>query len=101
MCEAVEAFFYDHPKVKKPEQVSICDVEDWRLAKLEENAWNCVRRDLGALKAFYNWLIREEPEYCGLDNPVWVPQPLSHTPRPESQSQVFELHPDLRPVDEA
>lgn len=73
MCEAIEGFFYDHPKVKRPEQILITDVEDWRLAKRADNAPNCIRRDLGALHAFYSWLQREEPEYSTLDNPAWIP----------------------------
>lgn len=76
ICEAIEGFFEDHPKMKRPEQVLITDVEDWRAMRLARgDAWNVIRRDLGALKAFYNWLRREEPEYSGLDNPVYVPRP--------------------------
>lgn len=100
MCEALEGFFYDHPKVKRPEQVLITDVEDWRLAKLQDNSWNSVRKDLCALKAFYRWLAREEPAYSGLDDPVYVPLPQSHKPSPDAQSQVTEQHPGLQQADE-
>lgn len=100
MCEAIEGFFYDHPKVKKPEQILITDVEDWRLAKLQNNSWNSVRKDLCALKAFYNWL-RSEPEYSSLDNPVYVPLPQTRKRRPDVRNQVTGLHPDLRLADEA
>lgn len=75
MCEAIEGFFYDHPKIKRPEQILITDVEDWRLAKGTAYKPNVVRKDLCALKAFYNWLRREDPAYTNLDNPVWVPPP--------------------------
>ena len=81
MCDAIEGFFYDHPKVKRPEQILITDVEDWRLAKLQDYSWNVVRRDLGALRAFYNWL-RRDGDYPNLDNPVFVPPP-----RPDSRPQ--------------
>lgn len=98
ICEAIEGFFYDHPKVKKPEQILITDVEDWRLAKMERNAPNCVRRDLCAVKAFYSWLLRET-EYRG-DNPVWIPPVQSKPPSLEGRNQACELRPDLRQVPE-
>jgi len=70
-CDAIEAFFYDHPKVKRPEQILITDVEDWRLAKQREYSYVTVRTDLCALRAFFNWLIREKG--VEMDCPVFVP----------------------------
>jgi hypothetical protein len=99
VCDAIEGFFYDHPRVKRPEQILITDVEDWRLAKLETYGANMVRKDLGALKAFYRWLAHELPEYSGLDNPVWYPLPETAKPA-RGSAGVTELHPDLRPAED-
>ena len=98
MCENVEGFFYDHSKIKRPEQILITDVEDWRLAKLEDYSWNTVRSALCHLKTFYNWLIRET-DYKG-DCPVWVPLPHSSKQVPALQTGVTALHPSLHPTDE-
>jgi hypothetical protein len=93
-CEAVEAFFYDHPRVSRPEQVLITDVEDWRLARLANgNAPNTVRTALGALKTFYRWLMYAKD--LRLEDPVVVPLPQGK-PHPVSPCGVTELHPDLR-----
>lgn len=97
MSEDIEGFFYDHPRVKRPEQIQITDVEDWRLAKNETAAPNSVRRALCALKAFYNWL-KDEPEYGLLDNPVWVPKPTAKLPR-NSPSSVTVSPPQPAPLE--
>ena len=81
-CETIEGFFYDHPKAKKPEQILIVDVEDWRLAMEERFSPNTVRSALCALKAFYSWL-REESGYLAVkdgisrevEDPVVIPKP--------------------------
>jgi site-specific recombinase XerD len=97
--ENIEAFFYDHPKVRRPEQVLITDVEDWRLARLDSgDAPNSVRHALCSLKTFYNWLIRET-DFRG-DNPVWIPPVQSRMQVPDVRNQVTSLHPDLRPASE-
>jgi site-specific recombinase XerD len=76
MCKALEGFFADHPRVKRPEQIQITDSEDWRISKLDSGvAWNVVRKDLCAVKAFYSWLRREHEDYSSLDNPIYVPPP--------------------------
>ena len=80
MCDAVEGFFADHQRVKYPEQIQITDSEDWRIGKLDDGvAWNVVRADLCAVKAFFNYLRREHEEYSGLDNPIYVPPPKRKT----------------------
>jgi site-specific recombinase XerD len=97
MCEDIEGFFYDHPRAKRPEQILITDVEDWRIAKQNDAAPNCVRRALCALKAFYAWMARELPEYSMLDNPVWIPPVAAKNPRPDRG--VTAQHPDFVPTE--
>ena len=78
MCNAIEGFFEDHPRVKHPSQVLITDVEDWKLMKLERYAWNTVRTQLCAIKAFYSWLRNHEE--LQIDDPVVVPPPRPRQP---------------------
>jgi hypothetical protein len=97
MCDAVEGFWYDHPKTKRPEQILITDVEDWREARLAAgHCWNVVRRDLCALKAFYSYLVKVL-DYR-LDNPVNIPPVQIRTQDLPVESGVYALHPDLRPA---
>lgn len=84
MCDFVEGFFYDHPETKRPEQILLGDVEDWRLAMEERFAPNTVRRALCALKAFYSWLRRDSEYVARQDgvvrevlDPVVIPKPQS------------------------
>jgi hypothetical protein len=96
-CNFVESFFYDHPKVSRPEQVLMCDVEDWREARIAAgDAHNSVRSALAALKAFFGWAIREE--LVQMDNPVHgLPFVKSRRPTGTPGSGVTTLHPALIP----
>jgi hypothetical protein len=89
-CDAIEGFFYDHPETKRPEQILICDVEDWRLAMEERFAPNTVRKQLCAIKAFYSWL-RKESGYLPRDqqevlDPIVIPKPTVRV-----RDHAFEL----------
>lgn len=84
MADAVEDFFYDHPKTKRPEQILGVDVEDWRQAMSERYAPNTVRKYLCALKAFYSW-VRKDSDYAPKEgwevlDPVVIPKPSPRLP---------------------
>lgn len=98
MSEAIEGFFYDHPRVSRPEQVLITDVEDWKEARLAlGHKPNCVRRDLCGLSGFYSFLPKIGYE---VDQPVVIPP---YRPRPQgkpdqlARNRVTSLHPERHP----
>jgi site-specific recombinase XerD len=76
-CDAIEGFFYDHPETKRPEQILIVDVEDWRLAMEERMAPNTVRKYLCCVKAFYSWLRKTGRN---IEDPVVIPKPRAANP---------------------
>jgi site-specific recombinase XerD len=62
-------FFGRFPTRHDPAKIYVTDVEDYREIRLAQGtAWNTVRKELGYVGTFYNWLRREK---C-LD----IPQPV-------------------------
>ena len=72
---SLERFFSKFPKKSAPEQIHLADTEDWRVWRAEEGAaYSTIRKELGAVRAFYSWLINEVGgKYADMPNPVIIP----------------------------
>lgn len=93
-AKAIWEFFSRLPTRRDPTKIYTTDVEDWKEIRLAQGyAWNTVRKELGYVGTFFNWLIREK----GLDmaNPViWMEPQTKLRPQPGETLQPVAASPE-------
>jgi site-specific recombinase XerD len=87
-ARALWQFFSRFPTRHDPGRIYVTDVEDFREIRLAQGyAWNTVRKELGYVGTFYNWLRREK--CLDIPNPViWLTTELRKLPGETRRSRT-------------